>query len=339
MYVSLSYCIFELFLHHVLSHFKINSIQFNIRQNPTLIIDVNKQKETEARIRSEKVAHHKSILDDLRTRMSPEQKRANDIAQLKGASAWLNSLPLKDEGYSLNKREFFDALTLRYRWQLKNLPFKCSCNKKVAFDADHAMNCLTGGFIHKRHDGARDILAKAMNDVAYDVCIEPPLQPLSGENLPPGTNVEDEARLDIKARGFWNRHEMAFFDVRIFNPYAKSYLNKNLETVFRQHEAEKKKEYGQRVVRIEHGSFTPLVMSAYGGFGTETSKCISNLIDKISEKHDMTRSVVANYIRTKLSFHLVRSQVMCIRGSRSMRIPKVDLGEVEYVQGLAEIRQ
>ena len=131
---------------------------------------------------------------------------------------------------------------------------------------------------------------------------------------------------------------MAFFDVRIFNPFAKSYLNTKLETVFKQQEAEKKKEYGERVVRIEHGSFTPIVMSAYGGFGVETSKCISNLVDKISEKFDMNRSSVANYIRTKLSFHLVRSQVLCLRGSRSIRIPKIDLAEIEHIQGLSEIK-
>ena len=70
----------------------------------------------------------------------------------------------------------------------------------------------------------------------------------------------------------------------------------------------------------------------------ETSKCISNLVDKISEKFDMNRSNVANYIRTKLSFHLVRSQALCIRGSRSIRIPKIDLAEVEYIQGLSEIK-
>ena len=140
-----------------------------VQQNTELIIDVNKQKETEARMRSEKKNQNQTLLDDLRSRMSREQIRAIDIAQLTGASAWLSSLPSKEEGYSLTKREFFDAISLRYRWQLKRLPSKCSCSKKVAFEPDHAMNCLTGGFIHKRHDGVRDIMAKAMNDVTYDV--------------------------------------------------------------------------------------------------------------------------------------------------------------------------
>ena len=71
------------------------------------------------------------------------------------------------------------------------------------------------------------------------------------------SNTDSEARLDIKARGFWNRDEMAFFDVRIFNPFAKSYLNTKLDTLFRQKEDGKKTEYAELVIRIEHGSFTP----------------------------------------------------------------------------------
>ena len=100
------------------------------------------------------------------------------------------------------------------------------------------------------------------------------LQPLSGEILPQGTNIEDEAILDIKARGFWGREEMAFFDVRIFNPFARSHINTNLEAVFRQNEVLKKKEYAERVIRVEHGTFTPIVLSAYGGYGLGTSKFI-----------------------------------------------------------------
>ena len=33
-------------------------------------------------------------------------------------------------------------------------------------------------------------------------------------------NVEQEARVDISARGFWNRGQKAFFDLGVFNPLA-----------------------------------------------------------------------------------------------------------------------
>ena len=47
-----------------------------------------------------------------------EEKRANEMVQLKGASSWLTSLPLAEEKFALNKREFYDALYIRYRWHM-----------------------------------------------------------------------------------------------------------------------------------------------------------------------------------------------------------------------------
>ena len=205
---------------------------------------------------------------------------------------------------------------------------------------DHAMSCMTGGYIHRRHDRLRDLFAQLIDDVAHEVRIEPPLQPLSGEILPNGANTEDEARLDVAARGFWQECEMAFFDIRVFNPFAKSHLRNNLESVFRTNETIKKKRYNERVIRIEHGSFTPIVASSFGGFGKETSCFMSRLIDKIAKKKDMEKSVVANYVRTKVSYELIRSQVACIRGSRSLwKKPVIDTGEIKIVNNLAKIQE
>ena len=48
---------------------------------------------------------------------------------------------------------------------------------------------------------------------------------------------------------------------------------------------------------------------------------------------------MANYIRSKVSYELVRSQVKCIRGSRSLRKRmQVDVKEIEVVNSVAEIR-
>ena len=200
-----------------------------------------------------------------------------------------------------------------------------------------ANTCAKGGFIKRRHDQLRDLVAALVDDVAYDVSVEPPLQPITGESLPSSANIDREARLDIAARGFWQRGAMAFFYVRVFNPFAKTHLNKNLETVFRSNESEKKNEYNERVIQVEHGSFTPIVASAYGGFGRESSRFISQLIAKIAEKHDLPSSKVANYVRTKISFELVRSQVMCLRGSRSRKKISVETEEVEVVNCLSRI--
>ena len=52
---------------------------------------------------------------------------------------------------------------------------------------------------------------------------------------------------------------------------------------------------------------------------------------------DLTESVVANYIRTKISFELVRSQVACIRGSRRLRKIRIDTEEMEVVNNSSNI--
>ena len=273
--------------------------------------------------------------------MSKEEIRANDVAQMKGGSSWLNALPLKDEGYTLNKREFFDAVALRYRWDIKRLPTLCVCSTKSKtvkkFDAVHAMDCKTGGFIHKRHDNIRDLVAELVDDVAYDVRVEPPLQPLSGEELSSQTCTDNDARLDVSARGFWQKGEMALFDVKVLNPFAKSHLNTKIETVLRQAETAKKAKYNERVIKVEHASFTPIVMSAFGGYGRETEVFLKRLTRKIAEKHDFQESIVANHIRTKLSFDLVRSQVMCLRGSRRRKL-EIDVNNIEIVECASKIK-
>ena len=176
-------------------------------------------------------------------------------------------------------------------------------------------------------------------DVCFDVRTEPPLQPLTGEILPPSANRDDEARLDVAARGFWFERAMAFFDVKVFNPFAKTYLNMKLDAAFNQNERGKKTAYNQRVIDIEHGSFSPIVLSAYGGCGRETERVVSKLIEKLAEKKDVPRSTMANYIRTKLSFELVKSQVMCLRGSRKLWSTKLDVQEAKVVQCVGAIRE
>ena len=178
-----------------------------------------------------------------------------------------------------------------------------------------------------------------LDEVAHGVEVEPRLQPLSGEVLPPGANVEAEARLDFAGKGFWQQSEMAYFDVKVFSPFARSHLNVNLESLFKRQESMKKTKYNERVIRVEHGSFTPVVLSTYGGFGRESSCFVSKLIEKIAEKQDTEKSLVANYVRSKVSFELIRAQVACIRGSRSLKKIQLDVNDIEVVEEASQIRE
>ena len=164
--------------------------------------------------------------------------------------------------FDLNKREFRDAVKLRYDWQIPDTPSVCVCGSR--FSVDHAMICKRGGFVIQRHNELRDLEAELLTLVCKDVEIEPVLQDITGEELNRGANTAQDARLDIHARGFWERQRAAFFDVRVCHPNAESYRDLDLDQIFKQHENEKKRQYSSRVLEVEQATFTPLVFSTTG---------------------------------------------------------------------------
>ena len=84
-------------------------------------------------------------------------------------------------------------------------------------------------------------------------------------------------------------------------------------------ELEKKRAYDQRVREIEHGSFSPLVFSTTGGMGTTATVVYRRLASLISEKYGKPYNKSMQWIRCRLSYSLLRSAIMCLRGSRSSR--------------------
>ena len=182
-----------------------------------------------------------------------------ELANEKGASSWLTVIPVKDLDFTLNKREFRDAIRLRYDWPIPDSPSLCVCG--ASFSIDHAMVCKRGGFVIQRHNELRDLEGELLDMVCSDVEVEPGLQPVTGETLNRGANQEIGARLDIHARGFWERQRSAFFDVRVCHPNAESYKDLTPKQIYRQRENEKKRLYASRVMEIEQGTFTPLVFT------------------------------------------------------------------------------
>lgn len=259
--------------------------------------------------RSREVNDAKKEIDDrFYSQLDPEMKRNIDQIREKGASSWLSVLPIKDQGFNLTKQEFHDALALRYNTRIKNLPSKCPCG--APFDSNHAMTCKKGGFITIRHNNIRDFEANLLKKVCNDVEIEPTLQPVNN----------DEARLDIRARGFWRPGQSAFFDVRVTNTNANSQKDMPLSAIYKKHEDDKKRKYGERVLNNEHGSFTPLVFSMTGGMSSECIIYHKFLAEKIAQKSEQRYDQIMAWIRCKLSFIIIRSALLCLRGSRSVKM-------------------
>ena len=109
-----------------------------------------------------------------------------ELSQEKGSSSWLNVIPLIEMGFDLNKREFRDALHLRYNWSIYDKPGACVCGD--IFDTGHAIICKKGGFITMRHNELRELEAELLNTVCKDRQIEPVLQDITREVLNPGAS-------------------------------------------------------------------------------------------------------------------------------------------------------
>ena len=78
-------------------------------------------------------------------------------------------------------------------------------------------------------------------------------------------------------------------------------------------EKEKKKNYKERILEVEHGSFTPIVVSAYVGIRKEGNKFYNRLAELLAEKKNQQLSMVTSWIKRKLIFALINSICMCIR--------------------------
>ena len=179
------------------------------------------------------------------------------------------------------------------------------------FTAEHCLSCPHGGYPIHRHNDLRDYTASLFSKVCSDVSVEPPLQPLSGEQLTlRSANREEGVRLDIAATNFWSKNgQRAFFDIRVFNPLSPSNHTLSINSCYQKHEQEKRRGYDQRVREVEHGCFAPLVFNTLGGMGPTARVVYMRLASLIATKTEQPYSAVIRLIRCQLNFSLLRSTI------------------------------
>lgn len=278
----------------------------------------------------------------LEAQLPSRMQKALTAAKEKGASSWLTCLPLTEYGFTLSKSEFRDAIHLRYGWTPARLPTHCVCGD--TFSVDHALSCSHGGYLGLRHNEIRDLLGELLHDTCSNVCVEPALECLSGEQLRQSANTAAEARVDIKAGGFWsgNRHQCAYFDVRVFHPHARSYRHRQLTQIYRSHEQEKRRQYEERIREIDRGTFTPLVFATSGGAAPAATTFLKRLASKLAEKKTASYSQTIGWLRCRLSFALLRSAITCLRGSRrgchQPPVPELHQPDLAIAVGQIDVR-
>ena len=80
------------------------------------------------------------------------------------------------------------------------------------------------------------------------------------------------------------------------------------------------------------------MFSPYGGNGREAERFLTELAQKLSDKKQMDYSIVMHWLRAKLCFNLLRSAVLCVRGSRATKHElKTDFSGAEIANVIGKI--
>eukprot|EP00731_Ephydatia_muelleri_P009516 Em0005g102a len=134
---------------------------------------IEQQVEAKKEVHSLKLKHSQGSAFNLRPQLANSTQRSMDLAQEKGASNWLTILPIDENGFTLHKGAFRDAIALRHGWLPSNIPSTCTCGKSFT---------------------------NLMTEVCHNVSIEPHLQPITAvKKLLEWRQDEEDAKWAEKA--------------------------------------------------------------------------------------------------------------------------------------------
>ena len=166
------------------------------------------------------------------------------------------------------------------------------------------------------HNKVRDFLAKKVAPLFKDTAVEPALNPLNGESLAAGANTSNEARSDIRIKGYLQEYHNTFFDVKVIHLQSSAHVLQKPIEALKKCEQQKEAKYKERINKIENGSFIPVVFSSSGGRAPQANMLLSKLITKIATKRKEPRQEVAARIATQLSFLFLKHSILCLKGQR-----------------------
>ncbi|KAG0702153.1 hypothetical protein GWK47_025155 [Chionoecetes opilio] len=199
------------------------------------------------------------------------------------------------------------------------------------------MTCKRGGFVCIRHDEVRDVTASMLREVCCDVSSETTLLPLDGEQLQYRTGQH-------RQRGPGGRKCSWILNQRTESLHGHQNLRSDghlppgisLEAAYQRNEQKKIRAYGDRIQHIDQGSFTPLVFLTFGRMGPKAKCFYSRLADVMAEKKHQQRSHVVAWMRCRLSFSLLSSALLCLRGTRYSAPTTIDIGGLDYQATVVE---
>ena len=143
---------------------------------------------------------------------------------------------------------------------------------------------------------------------------------------------------------YWRRMRQAFFDIRVISPYAGSYLRQSHKQMYHEAEQVKIRQYKARINNVEHSDFTPLVFTTAGGFGPQSQLFLKRITQRLSEIKDQHPSLTAGWLRCRFSFALLRTTLVCLRGTRKRKkfmspsSEEAEFGKIDVERAVLESR-
>ena len=270
-------------------------------------VETLRQVKYDANRRREEI--HKERFDSVIDEFSVKQQRA--IRRIKDGkvSGWLTVLPLVKYQFDLSAQEFWDGMALRYKRPMINTPELCDgCG--ADFTLAHALSCRKGGLVIMRHNEVRDAIGDLASLVWNKVRREPIIRDADYQSN------RTALVADIGIRGVWSPQVEALIDFRVIDTDAQSYSGHIPREVIAMAEREKKRKYGD-ACEERHSMFSPFCCSVDGMLGGEAEVFVKLIGENLSLKWDRNYSEIMGWIRSRLSFAILRSTILCLRNSRT----------------------
>ena len=90
-------------------------------------------------------------------------------------------------------------------------------------------------------------------------------------------------------------------------------------------------------MEVEQGTFTPLVFTSTGGMADECKRFHSRLAELLALKKGDDYATTISWIRAKVSFAILRSALLCLRGTRRKR-RAVNISDIDIASESAQAR-
>ena len=275
-----------------------------------------------ATARRERVEDGKKVVEALSLRQGPKVKKRLD--RMKETGAWLAVIPDRFSGTALSLQEWHDNLSLRYGKTPRGLPRRCDgCG--AGFTVEHGLSCKKGGLVSIRHDDVHDEWAHlcGLALTSSRVTTEPLIHYGDGMGASlggttgnrNGNTLGEEARGDVSAHGFWQKGRSTIFDVQITDTDSKSYGNTASDKLLERFAQLKRDKYEEACLE-RRKDFTPLCYSVDGMACKAARAAEKRLASLLSVKWDRQYSEMVNFVRTRMSLAVVRSNTLLLRSER-----------------------